>query len=300
MKVVISGGTGFLGRRLSEALVAEGHQVVGLSRRPAAGRGGPGVTLAQWIADPAGLATVLDGAGAVVNLAGESIGGRRWNAAHKARIRSSRVDTTRQIVAALAMLPTPPVFVSGSATGYYGDRGADTLTESSPPGDDFLSQVCLEWEREAMNAAPRARVALVRTGLVLERGGGALPQMLLPFKWFAGGPLGSGAQYMSWIHRKDWVNLVRWLITTAAAQGPYNATAPNPVTNREFARTLGAALHRPSFMPAPAFALKIALGEMAGPLLLAGQRVLPQRALEGGFTFTYPTLEEALAAIVGR
>lgn len=300
MKVVIAGGTGFLGRPLSAAFAADGHQVVVLSRRAADTNTPPGVAIAQWDSGSGAPETsrLLEGADLLVNLAGESIAGRRWTEAHKARIRSSRVTVTRRLVEALSRLSTSPAFVSASAVGYYGDRGDETLTEASPPGTGFLAEICVEWEREALAAAPRARVALVRTGIALERDGGALERMLLPFKLFAGGPLGSGAQYMPWIHRDDWVSLVRWLATRAGAQGPYNATAPNPVTNREFSNTLGAVLHRPSFMPAPAFALKIALGEMAEPLLLASQRAAPARALQEGFVFKYTTLREALEAIV--
>lgn len=298
MKIVIAGGTGFLGRPLAAALAADGHDLVVLTRRPGRRAAATRITETHW--DPHDSAAewtgALDGASAVVNLAGEPIAGRRWTAAHKARIRDSRLAATRRIVEALARPASPPALVSASAIGYYGDRGAETLTEASAPGDDFLAKVSVEWEAAAMTAASRTRVALVRTGIVLARGGGALQKMLLPFKLFAGGPLGSGTQYMSWIHRDDWIGLVRWLVTSAA-QGPFNATAPNPVTNKEFSTALGRALHRPSFVPAPAFALRIAVGEMAGPLLLSSQRVLPVRAQEAGFTFKYPTLPEALRAI---
>jgi uncharacterized protein len=298
MLIVIAGGTGFLGAPLADACAAEGHDVLVLTRRPPAGPARH-VSFAPWApADPNGdWQHALDRADAVVNLAGTSIAGRRWTAAHKAAIRESRLTATRSLVDAILRRTPAPALVSASAIGYYGDRGSEILTESSPAGSDFLAGVCVQWEAEAMRAAAATRVAIVRTGIVLDRSGGALEKMLLPFRLFAGGPLGSGGQYMSWIHRDDWVHLVRRL-ATGAGKGPFNATAPNPVTNREFASELGRALGRPSFMPAPAFALKIAVGEMAGPLLLASQRVIPSRAPEIGFTFTYQTLPEALAAIL--
>jgi uncharacterized protein (TIGR01777 family) len=299
MNVVIAGGTGFLGRALTAALVADRHQVLILSRRPAAVRTGSGVTATTW--DPerhAGdLVRVVQRADAVVNLAGESIDGRRWNDAYKERIRQSRLSATTRLVEAIRQTSPAPALISASAIGYYGDRGDATLTETSPPGSDFLARVCVEWEKAALAAAPHARVALVRTGIVLDKSNGALPRMLLPFKLFAGGPLGSGRQYMSWIHVADWVALARWLVTTTSLTGPFNATAPNPVTNREFATALGTALHRPSFMPAPAFAIKLAVGEMAGPLVLGSERVIPARALEAGFSFKYPELGQALHAL---
>lgn len=298
MRIVLAGGTGFLGRPLAAAFAAEGHDVIVLTRRPAAGAGrlhcvqwDPGAAAAAWTG-------ALDGAAVVVNLAGESIAGRRWTAAHLARVRESRIGATRHLVSAIARLTPPPALVSASATGFYGDRGDEILTEASTPGEDVLAKICVDWEAEAMKAAPRSRVALVRTGIVLERDGGALQKMRLPFRLFAGGPLGSGRQHMSWIHRDDWVALVRW-IAMSTVQGPVNATAPAPVTNRGFSTALGRALHRPSFMPAPAFALRIAVGRMAGPLLLSSQRVIPARAQEAGFAFTYPTLPEALHAILG-
>jgi uncharacterized protein (TIGR01777 family) len=189
------------------------------------------------------------------------------------------------------------VFVSGSGVGYYG-AGDDPKIESSPPGDDFIAQLCEDWEAEAGRAASAAtRVVLLRTGIVLERSGGALPKLVRPFRLFAGGPLGSGRQYMSWIHRLDWIELVRWIVDTPAAAGAVNATAPGPVTNREFARALGTALGRPSFVPAPAFALKLLLGQMAEPLVLTGQRVLPARAQALGYHFRYPDIQQAFRGI---
>jgi uncharacterized protein len=236
-----------------------------------------------------------------VNLAGESIAGRRWSAAHKARILDSRVGATRSLAAAIRRASSPPpVFVSGSAVGYYGPLGDETVTEDHPAGADFLASVCVQWEQEAARASDRTRVVSVRTGLVLAREGGALPQMLPPFKLGAGGQVGSGRQYWPWIHRDDWVALVRWAITNAAVAGPLNATAPNPVTNKAFAGAVGRALHRPAFMPAPAFALRLLLGEMADALLLSGQRAIPAKAERLGFKFRFTHVDEALNEIFSQ
>ena len=241
----------------------------------------------------------IDGAGAVVNLAGESIAARRWTAAQKNRILESRVRATRSLVEAIAKASVPPpVFVSGSAVGYYGPLGDEVSTEETRPGSDFLAQVCAAWEAEASRAATdRTRVVCIRTGLVLEKDGGALPKMLPPFWFGAGGPVGSGRQYWPWIHRDDWIALVKWAIATPAADGAINATAPTPETNRAFAQALGRAMHRPSLMPAPAFALRLLLGEMADALLLSGQRAVPAKAQRLGFTFKYSRLDDALREI---
>lgn len=298
MKIVIAGGTGFLGRPLTDSLLHEGHDVVVLSRsgshggRARAVRWAPDGSAGSWAAE-------LDGADAVVNLAGESIAGKRWSQAQKRRILDSRVLATRSLGRAIASASRPPaVFVSGSAVGYYGPLGDELATEEHAPGTDFLAQVCREWEAEAQRAAtPRTRTVIVRTGLVLERDGGALPQMLPPFRFGAGGPVGSGRQYWPWIHRADWIAMVRWAIATNAVSGPVNATAPTPETNAAFSRALGRAMHRPSFMPAPGFALRLALGEMADALLLSGQRAVPAKAERLGYTFQYARLEDALRAL---
>jgi uncharacterized protein (TIGR01777 family) len=191
------------------------------------------------------------------------------------------------------------VLVSASAVGYYGNRGDEFVTETTPPGTDFLAGVCQQWEQAASEAAGLTRLALVRTGIVLARDGGALPQMARPFYLFAGGPVGSGRQYVPWIHKADWVSLVSWLIRTPSATGPFNATALEPVTNAAFAKALGRALHRPSLLPAPAFALRLALGEMADALLLSGQRAVPSRATGLGFSFAFTDVDTALADIFG-
>jgi uncharacterized protein (TIGR01777 family) len=295
MKVVVTGGTGFLGAALVGALRGDGHDVLVLTRRPARA---PGEV--QW-APAAGLdvwARSFEGAGAVINLAGEPIAEGRWTAARKRAILSSRLEATSGVVAALRAAGAPgATLLSGSAIGYYGTPGDMPLDESSPGGTDFLATVCREWEAEAREAD--ARVVLLRTGLVLARGGGALQQLALPFHLFAGGPLGSGRQVLSWIHRDDWIAMVRWALASPAVQGPLNLTAPAPVTNREMATALGRALHRPSFMPAPAFALRLALGEMAEAMVLNGQRVLPGVAQDNGFKFQYANVDDALDEIYG-
>ena len=278
-----------------EGLRADGHEVVVLTRRP--GRG-PGEV--QW-APAAGLdvwARAFEGAEAVINLAGEPIAESRWTSARKRAILASRLEATSGVVAALrAAGASGAVLLSGSAIGYYGTAGDEPLDESSPGGTDFLATVCREWEHEALEASDLARVVLLRTGLVLARGGGALQQPALPFHFFAGGPLGSGRQVMSWIHRDDWIAMVRWALATASVRGPLNITAPAPVTNREMAAAIGRAMQRPSFMPAPAFALRLALGEMADAMILNGQRVLPRVAQHAGFTFRYASVNDALAEI---
>ena len=297
MKVVVTGGTGFLGKALLESLRADGHALTVLTRRPARTPGEvqwtPESGIGPWIG-------AFEHADAVVNLAGEPIAEGRWTHERKRRILASRVDATRAVVTALRETGTRgAVLLSGSAVGYYGTERREPLDESSSPGDDFLASVCREWEAEALRASANARVVLLRTGFVVARDGGALPQLALPFHFFAGGPVGSGRQVMSWMHRDDWVAMVRWALSTDTVHGPINLTAPVPVTNREMASAIGRALHRPSFMPAPAFALRIALGEMADALILNGQRVLPRAAMNGGFRFRYETIDAALDEIYG-
>ncbi len=307
MRIVIAGGTGFLGSPLAEAYAEEGHDVRVLTRglapgdsRHDPGTGVPGVTRVGWQAngESGPWAAAIDGADAVVNLAGESIADGRWTPQRKALLRDSRILATKSLVAAITAAKAPPrVFVSGSAVGYYGPCGDEPLTEDSRPGDDFLATLCVDWEAEARRATTSGtRLALLRTGIALERSGGALAKMITPFKLFAGGPIGSGRQYMSWIHRLDWLEMVRWIVDTPQVTGPVNATAPHPVTNRQLARALGRALHRPALVPAPGFALKIVLGEMADSLV-TGQRVLPERAKSLGFHFRYPEIEQAFRGI---
>jgi uncharacterized protein (TIGR01777 family) len=302
MKVVIAGGTGFLGQALARSLLRDGHEVVVLTRA-AGGTAASAASAPRRVAwtptgEPGPWARDIETAHAVVNLAGESIAARRWSAAHKQRVLDSRVLATRSLVAAIRGASTPPqVFVSGSAVGYYGACGDESIVEDSPPGSDFLARVCVQWEAEAQHAADRSRLVIVRTGLPLGREGGALPAMLPPFWFGAGGPVGSGRQFWPWIHRDDWIAVVRWAIDTPPVTGPINATGPTPVTNREFARALGRAMRRPAFMPAPAFALRILLGEMADALLLSGQRAMPAKAERLGFAFRYRRVDDALAAL---
>lgn len=302
MRIVIAGGTGFLGSALAASLGNDQHDIVILTRRPGGSRAA-GIQFEPWTPDGSTgkWAGVIDGAGVVVNLAGESIAAKRWTEAQKKRILDSRVNATRSLVAAIAAAAQPPqVFVSGSAVGYYGPRGGEPITEATPAGSDFLADVCVHWEAEAHHAASsRTRVACIRTGLVLAKEGGALPEMLPPFRFLAGGPVGSGHQYWPWIHRNDWVGIVRHVIDQPRIIGAINATGPNPVTNAEFARALGRAMRRPSFMPAPSFALKLLLGEMADALLLSGQRALPAKAQQLGYRFAYEHVENALQAIFG-
>ncbi len=308
-RIVVAGGTGLLGRALADALAAGGHDVVVLTRKASsvtidAARSEAtraGVRLAHWTPDGSTgpWAALLDGATAVVNLAGESIGEGRWTASRKARLRESRYAATRSLVAAMAACSKPAaVFVSASGIGYYGMDAEGVLTEDSPAGSDFIAELCSGWEAIAREAACARRVVTLRSGLVLDRDGGALPRMIAPFRFFAGGKLGSGAQYISWIHIDDWVAFVTWAIGESALDGPLNVTAPNPVTNDEFSRAVGASLGRPSWLPAPAFALRVLLGEMADSLLLGGQRAVPARALERGFNFRYPEVTGALRAVL--
>jgi uncharacterized protein (TIGR01777 family) len=293
--IVVAGGTGFLGSALVRGWRADGHRVRVLTRQP---RGEDDVQWSPGGADTRWIATV-DGADAVLNLGGEGIADKRWTAARKAAILESRVRATRAIVAAIKSSRTPPrVVLSASAIGFYGsNRGDDTLTEESAAGSDFLAEVCRHWEGEAAPAAGIARLVLLRTGVVLDKKSGALPQMALPFRFFAGGRVGSGRQYLSWIHLADWLGMVRWALASPDVAGPLNVTAPAPVTNAEFSRALGRAMDRPALVPAPAFALRLGLGEMADGLLLGGQRVLPAKARRHGFSFRFASVDAALQDI---
>jgi uncharacterized protein len=305
MRIVVAGGSGFLGRSLTHRLAADGHRIQILTRQaigPDTSSPGSPIQLVNWTPDgTAGhWAAPCQGADIIINLAGESIGDGRWSPARKARLIESRLQPTRSLVAFVQDAdPKPALMISSSAIGFYGDRGGEELTESAAHGSDFLAALCDEWERAALEARTAAtRVVVIRTGVVLDPKVGALAKMLLPFRLCAGGPFGSGRQYMSWIHRDDWVSLVRWAVATPGVDGPLNATAPCPVPNAEFARALGRALRRPAVLPAPAFALRLLLGEMADALLLSGQRVLPRRALDLGFRFAFERLDAALADLL--
>lgn len=294
MHVLVTGATGLIGRALVHALLRRGDLVSALSRSPAAARIlPPGVRhLLGDPAQPGGWEAELAGADACVHLAGEPLAEGRWNAEKKRRIRASRVDSTRRI-AEVIRRGGPEVLVSGSAVGIYGDRGDETLTEASPPGEGFLAEVGSAWEEAARPAAERARVVALRTGIVLARDGGALPKLALPFKLMAGGPLGDGAFWQPWIHLADQVGLVLFALDTPALSGPLNACAPAPVRNRDLARAIGAVLGRPSLLPAPAFAIRAAIGEVAGEIL-ASQRAVPAKAQALGYQFRFPELEGAL------
>ena len=298
MKILVTGATGFVGQALCRHLGGE-DQLIALARDPqnadrrlggtAEARPLP-TTSSEW-------AAAVEGCNAVVNLAGESIASGRWTEDRKKRILDSRVDLTRALVSGIAAATKKPrVLVSASAVGYYGPRGDEELDEAAPAGDDFLARVCLAWEREAAAAeSSGVRTVRLRTGVVLGDDGGALARMVTPFKLFAGGPLGSGTQWMSWVHRDDLIGLIDLCLRDTRASGAVNATAPAPRTMREFCRTLGEVLGRPSWAPVPAFVLRLALGEMSD-MLLTGQRVLPRAALRLGYQFRHPDLKGALRA----
>lgn len=296
MHILIIGGSGFIGRALSSDLLRDGHAVSWHSRNPAATRQHAmrGITVIDRFDDAVEI-------NAVVNLAGENLAAGRWSDARKRAFRDSRIATTNALVTWMAASPRKPsVLISGSAIGYYGPRGDEVLDENSSPGDDFSARLCRDWEAEAIKAqALGIRVCRLRTGIVLAPDGGALAKMLTPFRLGLGGPMGDGRQWMSWISRDDLVSMIRWLIDRESASGAFNGTAPNPVSNAEFARSLGQALHRPALLRTPAFALKLLLGEMAD-LLLTGQRVLPKKSLASGFHFRHAQLSEALAYMLKR
>jgi uncharacterized protein (TIGR01777 family) len=299
MKVLISGGSGLVGTALTESLRSEGHTVALLVRPDGDTSAGD----IRW--DPASgfiNTNAMEGADAVVNLNGASIGGGRWNSERKKILRSSRIEATRVLVDAFTRLKQKPqVFVSASAIGYYGNRGDEVLTESSTSGNDFLADTCRDWETEALRAQSSGiRTVVTRFGVILSATGGALTQMLPPFKLGLGGRLGSGQQWLSWIALEDVVGLLRAVISDEKASGPLNVVAPAPVRNSEFTQVLASVLHRPAILPAPAFALRLLLGEMADALLLASQQVHSERVPAATYTFRYENLEPALHAILSR
>jgi uncharacterized protein (TIGR01777 family) len=292
---LITGGSGFIGSALCRSLVADGHRATVLTRN--ADRARPRLPAHVTLIETLDAASDVD---AIVNLAGENLAAGRWTATRKREFVDSRVGTTRRLLEWITRQARKPrVLISGSAIGWYGPRGDEELTEDAVPGTDFSARLCQAWETEAMKAeAFGLRVCRVRTGIVLDADGGALKQMLLPFRLGLGGRIGGGRQWMSWIARSDLVALLRWLAEDSAASGACNGTAPAPVRNADFAKILGAALHRPALLPAPALALKLVFGEMS-ELLLTGQRVLPARASAAGFQFRHVDLASALAAIFG-
>ena len=298
MTVLVTGSHGLVGSALIPNLEAGGHRVLRLVRR-----GPQGDVERRWDPETGELdAASLDGVQAVVHLAGENIASGRWNDAKKDRIRSSRVDGTRLLAQGLAELQTPPgVLICASAVGYYGNRGEEILNEESAPGADFLAETCLAWEHAARPALDAGvRTVVLRIGIVLSADGGALAKMLFPFKMGAGGVIGSGNQYMSWVTLSDLVGIVDHALNTETLQGPVNAVSPAPVTNREFTRALGGVLSRPTLFPMPAFAARLAFGEMADALLLSSTRVLPARLQESGYDFQHPQLDDALRHVLTR
>jgi uncharacterized protein (TIGR01777 family) len=297
MRIALTGATGFIGTRLVDRLLADGHDVSVLTRRP---RSGTSPRYFAWdYQEGDAPREALEGRDAVVNLAGEPVA-QRWNETARQRIRDSRVQGTRRLVRTLARLQNKPrVLLSASAVGLYGSRGDEVLTESSKPASGFLADVTREWEREAREAAVFGmRVVSMRIGIVLGEGG-ALKAMLPAFRLGMGGQMGNGRQWMSWIHADDLVRLIIFAIGNTALEGAVNATAPNPVTNREFTSTLAMVLHRPALMAVPEFALKLLFGEMSS-VMLASQRVVPEKASGAGFAFRYPVLRDALEEVVRK
>ncbi|WP_018923352.1 TIGR01777 family oxidoreductase [Salsuginibacillus kocurii] len=296
MHVVISGGTGFLGSRLVETLAAHGHFISILTRDTSTKTDTTHVQHVEWLGANTKPEEALHNVDAVINLAGASIN-ERWTAKHKEAILQSRIEATREIVRLMKVLqPAPEVLINASAMGYYGISKTAIFTEDSPPvHENFLQYVCKRWEEEAEAAREldNVRVVLARFGLILGRDGGALPQMITPYRFFAGGPLGDGRQWYSWVHLDDAVEMLIYSIQHEKADGAMNVTAPEPTRMNEFGKTLAEVMNRPHFLPAPAFVVKTALGEMS-VLVLEGQKVLPTRAEAWGFTFQYPELRPAL------
>ncbi|MBI3988355.1 MAG: TIGR01777 family protein [candidate division NC10 bacterium] len=299
MTILMTGSSGFIGLALVPFLTNRGHRVTRLVRSQPS----PGEVAVRWDPVAGTLETArLEGLDAVVHLAGESLAAGRWTVERKARIRDSRVKGTRLLCESLAQLAQPPkVLICASAIGYYGDRGEEPLQEESAPGSGFLAEVCREWEAAAEPAVQRGiRVVHLRFGMVLSPKGGALAKMLFPFRIGAGGILGSGRQYWSWIALDDALGAIHHVFTTDTLQGPVNAVAPHPVTNREFTKTLGRVLGRPTPFPIPAFAARLAFGEMADEMLLASTRVEPTRLLATGYRFRHPELEGTLRHLLGE
>lgn len=302
MQIIVTGGTGFIGRALVNRLLKNGHSVTVLARNADSARAllPSAVICINW--NPPSIGTwskAFASADAVINLAGEPIAENRWTEARKRLIWDSRIGATRSVVEALRTHATKPcVLVNASGIGYYGASDEHLLDETAARGSGFLADLCLAWEAEAMSAAEfGTRIVIVRTGMVLEADGGALAKMLLPFRLFLGGPIMPGSQWVSWIHRRDHIGLIDWALSTATVSGPINAVAPEPVTMKTFCEVLGRALHRPSWLPVPGIALNILLGEL-GTILTTGQRVIPTKAMAGGYVFHYSTLEPALKDIL--
>jgi uncharacterized protein len=308
MRVIITGGAGFIGRALAADLAADGYEVVVLSRNPTKAAGlPPGVRAEQWDGrTAAGWGPLADGAHAVVNLAGENLAGggflpARWTEERKQLIRRSRLDAGQAVVEAVqAARVKPAVVIQSSGIGHYGTRGDQVQTEADGSGDDFLARLTVEWEASTAQVADLGvRHVSIRSGVVLSPTEGALYRLLVPFKLFAGGPMGSGRQGFSWIHPADETAAIRFLIDNPKASGAFNLCAPEPLTNAQFGKAIGSVLGRPSWLPVPAFALKLALGEVAS-MVLEGQRAVPRKLLDLGFTFRFPSAESALRDLLGK
>lgn len=304
-RIIVTGATGLVGKHLCTRLMADGYQVVIFSRSPQKARQTvPGAAAyVEWNAvnEQGNWINELSKAHGVVHLAGASIFGQRWTESYKARLRDSRIVSTRMLVDAMATLEVKPaVFVSGSAVGYYGSRDDTRLDETAAPGNDFLAKLSVDWEHEAARANTLGiRTVFVRTGIVLDADEGALPLMKMPFLFFMGGPIMPGTQWLSWVHVADEVGIIMLALENEQVHGPINATAPEPQMNRDFCATLGEVLGKPSWMPVPEFSLKMLLGEFADSLV-TGQRAIPQKALDMGYQFQYPTAEEALRQLLKR
>jgi uncharacterized protein (TIGR01777 family) len=303
--VIITGGTGFIGHPLSLRLVQEGYEVVCLTRNAEAAeeKWGSRVQFVDWDAKTAaGWGEYAEGAEAIINLAGDSIGSGRWTEEKRRKIRQSRMNAGRAVVEAVKSTQRKPeVVIQASAIGIYGNRGKETLNESSGLGEGFLADVAKDWEGSTKEMESwGVRRAVVRTGLVLGSNGGTLPRMLLPYRFFVGGPLGSGKQWMSWIHIRDEIESFLFLMDRKDLKGVFNLTAPHPLQNKLFSRELGKAMGRPSWFPVPSFLLKLIFGQMAEETILTSQRVMPTRLEEAGFTFTFPDIPDALADILGK
>ena len=303
MRVIIAGGTGLIGRFLTDSLAADGHEVVILSRGPARARALPaGVLVEHWNGRTVeGWAHWVNSAGAVVNLAGTNLASGRWTATRKQLIRDSRLNAGRALVQAIeGAVHKPRVLIQSSGVGYYGFHGEELVQEEDTAGTDYLARFAVDWEASTAAAETLGvRRVVIRSGAVLTTQGGALPKMMLPFKFFAGGPVGSGKQGFSWIHVGDEIGAIRFLIDCDSAQGPFNLVSPQPTTNAEFGRVLARVMKRPFFMPVPAFMLRLVLGELSS-VLLEGQRAIPKRLGELGFPFRFPDAESALTDLLGR
>jgi hypothetical protein len=307
MNIIITGGSGLIGRRLTQSLTQDGHEVVILSRNPAQVSGLPTHARAvRWDAQTAdGWEAEAEAANAIVNLAGSNLAGSgffpaRWTADRRNMHTDSRVNAGKAVSAAVARAENKPeVVIQASAIGYYGPRGDEILDESAGPGGDFLAQLCVRWEQSTASVESQGvRRAVIRTGIYLDPADGALQRLLLPYRLFAGGPFGSGKQWYSWIHPEDDIGAIRHILENKTASGSYNLVSPNPLRNKDFGKTIGRVLRRPSILPVPGFAMKLAFGEVA-TVVLDGQRLAPKRLLEAGFEFQHPELEGALRELLG-